>query len=1718
MAVLTWNPEQEDLSRAGRSVMHNVPVPPGRGLDLQTDEPEAPGVWETAVSTYQTEAWVGSLWAGYANPTIARGLGVDPDFNPYEFFLDHRKDFEDFEPMVRMGALDDIVNETQFRTRVEAWRRETENRENIAHGSGFGVLLGAGMSLLDIATLIPIGGRNVIRPGQRAASALRMGASAGMYGAVSEGLLHRLQEQRTLQESLLNIGTGSLLGGGLGAWAAGARPGSSLHPRNPNNPLHLDSPHAALFATRGDREGDLVVATAEGVATRPGQGNDSVGAAAARDAEDSKIRSAVMDHYDRAMTKSWRDWNAKEWGSVLSHWGLEKFDGITPAARILRSPFRSAREAGLRMFDTGGIYTKSMFKGQGGFAAEDWKNFYRTWYAETHGRMRERLSELNLEVGQRHSALRETGQRIGRFSQDYLGTPQLARGQHITEDDFSRWLGDAMFDERLLKGDWNPNRPPPIMEELGRRFNDDQVDVIKRHLNEQMEDIHRFNQRMEDEMVRLGMIADDQRLGRAYKMSIQFDTKGIASDLPNFKAFLRRMLSDTPPQSFFDEIGVDPQQWRHLGTDTSPRAGETPEKFRTRIQQERQERDQILEDWLGTKDMQRQAQLETGINRLTRELGTAKSELMSLQGEASQLSRQTTEAKAHRQQAEETIADLEGQIARLQQQFQGQVETAQRAQRYLSNAQRGQPAQFQGQTGPQKRETLTLGDPKRFGPERSAELPNIGDGRPLPTPLGGGSLLKAEALKAGHKLRNEILQPGGDSTLAEVTASVQAYIDDLAKTLGMGDIRLAVTNDPGKHGSFRPDTPKAGGTLALNQKRLDALADPNASEESVAQTLSTVYHEIGHALHFHRMRDVGVDTRRAIFEDYIDWLRQSSHVRRRMDEMGYSRQNIVNDLEGRYSLADNTRSQAQFSGDLYFPKTLHPGIPPEELGGLLRQRAPLTSRLEMESGWWLGEVSVGDAHVQYLLRFHEYFAEQVAKHFLANPPPAVSAMQKFFQRFADAITRFYRKVTGQEGITDVAPDSVARFIEEVMQVPPGTAMGRPGTQGANPSTPSLAAHAERQNHLAKSIQRRIRKLDKHRRAMQRQLDKTRRVEQQLSEARKQNQSIRQQIQQERKQLRKGLGKAEKAQRRAVKRNLNQYVEDLTHRITNRHMHSSGVTYEEDVFQLSMQMSRQLPWTDALRREAMGQRFLKSDIWGALGRQNELISGRLAMRQAFGSDDMGEIIGRGSQRTDPVSGGQEPLGGELFEEYQQMLEAAKARGASPKEISGITRAYESAREDLIGMRDRVTGVAYSVDPENILIWGGRKAKQAQYLSHGMLFGIASIPDVVSALFHLGKTSGRARRALGGTQQSLMRTVGNLNQALKTTDGQSIRRWLNYTEAFDPRTMALADASDTMGYQGVGPYGSARHTMTSATDRVMGGMSEMVGQMSGMRHMTRFLKGLTMINQQWTIKASAENYGDLLRRADAGDRDVQNTLAELASVGLGREQMERIGKMVGKYPVDDDDFSLGINRWLQEGVEGEQAYADVTMAMNRAANRSVPTPGIGDRPLLMDKPGWSVIFQFWSFGLTINNRVFRPLRQRIVELGEWENLSTVAGYASAGFTVMVLRDFLNGRNTAERPVEDIIYGSLDRGGMFAYASPFASSVYQGVFGGDSAKYHVYTNWWQQLAGPSAGMASELGVAAHVLSQGDLQQASEKLVRLAPFGSFNSALMTLSRELQQ
>lgn len=174
-----------------------------------SNEPVAdPSILETFGAAFRTQNVVGSYLTSRGQPDPYQ---IEQDFDA----IDYVKDDPKFAPYVTEFA--GIFNKPAAEAKKQQILKEQQDRRTLDAAGGLGTIAEMAAGIVDLPTLLPVGGG--LMAGARGVGGLAVatGIGAGIDAGISEAALQSTQVTRTGEETALNIGGSIVLGGALGA-------------------------------------------------------------------------------------------------------------------------------------------------------------------------------------------------------------------------------------------------------------------------------------------------------------------------------------------------------------------------------------------------------------------------------------------------------------------------------------------------------------------------------------------------------------------------------------------------------------------------------------------------------------------------------------------------------------------------------------------------------------------------------------------------------------------------------------------------------------------------------------------------------------------------------------------------------------------------------------------------------------------------------------------------------------------------------------------------------------------------------------------------------------------------------------------------------------------------------------------------------------------------------------------------------------------------------------------------------------------------------------------------------------------------------------------------------------------------------------------------------------------------------------------------------------
>lgn len=555
----------------------------------------------------------------------------------------------------------------------------------------------------------------------------------------------------------------------------------------------------------------------------------------------------------------------------------------------------------------------------------------------------------------------------------------------------------------------------------------------------------------------------------------------------------------------------------------------------------------------------------------------------------------------------------------------------------------------------------------------------------------------------------------------------------------------------------------------------------------------------------------------------------------------------------------------------------------------------------------------------------------------------------------------------------------------------------------------------------------------------------------------------------------------------------EYVDNLLDTLSQRSDGLSPVGIIDSAFMESGRTKlRFIKMNNEQRREAQALGILRQDLMGSLMEGTTDIGRQIAMRTVYGhegatNDEIVKNIVKGVE-----------------EDYDRLILKAQQENKPRvvKRLEAEKRTFigeNGADGDIVkGFKRQMGKLDLPTDSESMLGWFVSKAREFNFIRYGSGFLISSLTDVSNMVMTTGFGS------------FSYRTGKALNRTIEGMANPEIRRMVAALELVmhNSRNFKMNSVDDMRNMTGMGDLGTTKHYLTSGVDRAFNGMSQTTSYLSGMMWWNTRLKMAAMIEMQHQFVESAKIYDKLLAEASAGNKASELKIAQLASLGLGSDQMRNVQKMLAKHnPAQNDGlWELGMHRWLKEGDVGQRAYDDVLSALDHVSSRAVMTPSKGDTPFLMSNGYFKMLLQFQTYGFAIINRFLMPGFQRMANYGDMEAFMSFGLALAMGGAVTSAKDILNDGKIKDRSALQWGYDAIDRAGFLAFTSSYLSAAVR-TLGGDTSRYSKERNRLAQILGPTGALVQDSWDLVDGVAAGDVDRAKKAAWKLAPLSMYRN-----------
>lgn len=346
-----------------------------------------------------------------------------------------------------------------------------------------------------------------------------------------------------------------------------------------------------------------------------------------------------------------------------------------------------------------------------------------------------------------------------------------------------------------------------------------------------------------------------------------------------------------------------------------------------------------------------------------------------------------------------------------------------------------------------------------------------------------------------------------------------------------------------------------------------------------------------------------------------------------------------------------------------------------------------------------------------------------------------------------------------------------------------------------------------------------------------------------------------------------------------------------------------------------------------------------------------------------------------------------------DEFARLIEAA----STPEAKAKLRNAKARDIRDIRALRDRLRG-SYGApsDPFRPVSRFIRTAKSFNALT--MLGGatISSIPDMARAVMTEG-----LNETLGGTYQALFTENAKLIRSMSRKELRMAGEALDMIEG--TRAMMMADIGDTFGKETVLERGLLRG--------------------NGLFFMANGLNVWNTAMKEWVGVVISMRMNESISRLARGTASGPD-ITKLARSGIDADMAARMQAQISRHGETTDGFRMP-NTEAWDDLEAVQSYR---AALSQDVNRTIVTPGIGDRALWTTTELGGMITQFKSFAQASHVRVLTSGLQE-KDKNFWLGATMIV---ALGGVVNEIKETLRG-DTREKGTAESIIDAIDRSGL-------------------------------------------------------------------------------------
>lgn len=420
---------------------------------------------------------------------------------------------------------------------------------------------------------------------------------------------------------------------------------------------------------------------------------------------------------------------------------------------------------------------------------------------------------------------------------------------------------------------------------------------------------------------------------------------------------------------------------------------------------------------------------------------------------------------------------------------------------------------------------------------------------------------------------------------------------------------------------------------------------------------------------------------------------------------------------------------------------------------------------------------------------------------------------------------------------------------------------------------------------------------------------------------------------------------------------------------------------------------------------------------------------------------------------------------VADEYKVLAEKAKTEEQRAK----LQKEKARVIGDLEALRDIMRGTyGQPENPDNLIVRGGRIARQLNYTSKLGGVVLSSLSDTVNAIGVHGM--GRFAQGLGHVMTNMKGIKLNIKEAKRA--GNILESVLH------SRMATMAELTDPL------------NTGHSTFERFIGNVAALGTKLNGIALWNDVMKGFSsVLTQQRLIQES--------KKLVKGNITKKNR-TYLAFLGIDENNVHQIMRQLETHGTKERNLHVAnTDKWAD--ADAVRLFRN---ALNQDVDRTIVTKTAGDVPLFMNTELGKAIGQFKSFA-------FASTQQVLIQRLQQADAAALNGFISAvslGMLSYYVKSLVAGREPSKDPEKWIVEG-IDKSGVLGILMEIngisekmtrGKVGINGLIGGEMMSRYASRNIVDTLAGPTAGQLKDIASISSAIASGDIKESDVKAFR--------------------